>query len=824
MVRRSRRVGIAVLAAAAVVVVVLLVVFRILGPPRWPDDAVFVPRDAATIQQAVDRASSGATIVLQVQDEAFQGPVTIDVANVTLASAGDRAKLEASGSDPVLTIRADGVAVRGLEIGAESIGIRIESARCRIQNVRIQDAPIGIQLLNARGCELQDIEVRGARIGLELVSSGGNVLDNIIIKESTETGLKAFGSWGNTLEAIVVSRAPVGLSLEQGSSENELRGCRVERASIAGIEFRGSNDNLLVDSVVRDSRIGVALEGVTGNEILGCEIRDSSVAGLFLQQAVQNRATENTISTSQDAGILLSQSAENALAYNRIDECAGAGIRLDGSDRNLVIGNVLSENVVGIQADRSSRSRVLRNTVSSSELAGFVFAGGDRNRLLDNDLTEAQFGVVLVESGENTLLRNRIEDQSVAGLCVINGSQANSVAECRISGCGAGILIAVSARSEVLNNQLYENDVGFLLAWPDPGTRIEGNTIEANRIGLRQDGSLEIATSLAPLGIDLLEGGEIASPVVANNVFANNDEFDVLNGSEIPVYVGGNWWSNVEGVRDTTLAEVSDGVYLEGSAWKGTLAIGTEADVAQEILGRILQYALTETGFRVIDLVGMGNSHRVREALRLQDVDFIWWGSSETILSKGADGEREIDTAPIPATRRWTAVVSAETAQRLAETTLSAFATLMRESGGTFRYTAPRALGEAAAASFEQAYGLRESVGSVNWAETLGEAEALLKFGAVDVAIVDNLEETLTFSGFVAIEDDLGVFESVGILVASRHDLLARFPEIEDVLADLIDSLTTSVIHDLISRVRLLQRRPEEVAREYLLQQGLLSE
>jgi len=376
----------------------------------------------------------------------------------------------------------------------------------------------------------------------------------------------------------------------------------------------------------------------------------------------------------------------------------------------------------------------------------------------------------------------------------------------------------------VLNNQLQENDVGLLLAWPDPGTRIEGNTIEANRIGLKLDGSLEIATSLASLGIDLLEGGEIASPVVANNVFANNGELDVLNESESPVYVGGNWWGGVEGVRDAALAEVSDGVYLEGSAWKGTLAIGTEADVAQEILGRILQYALTEAGFRVIDLVGMGNSHRVREALRMQDVDFIWWGTSETVLPEGTDGEGEIDTAPIPATRRWTVVVSEGTAERLTETTLSAFAALMRESGETFRYTAPRALGEAAAASFEQVYGLRESVSSVSWAGTIGEAEALLKFGAVEAAIVDNLEETLTFSGFVALEDDLEAFESVGILVASRSGLRARFPEIEDVLADLVDSVTTSVIHDLISRVRLLQRRPEAVAREYLVQQGLLAE
>ena len=189
--RSIRRLGIVFLAAATVVAVILLVVFRVVGPPRWPQDAIFVPCDAATIQEAVGRASSGVTIVLQQQDEAFRGPVTIDVANVTLASAGDRARLEASGTEPALTIRADGVAVRGLEIASESIGIRIESARCRIENTRVQDAPIGVQLLSARGCELRDIEIRGGRIGLEVVSSGGNVLADVIIPGTSESGLRS---------------------------------------------------------------------------------------------------------------------------------------------------------------------------------------------------------------------------------------------------------------------------------------------------------------------------------------------------------------------------------------------------------------------------------------------------------------------------------------------------------------------------------------------------------------------------------------------------------------------------------------------------------
>ena len=822
MTRNSSRLGIALLAAAAVAVVLLFVVFRVASPPHWPDGAVFVPRDVATIQQALDIAPPGATIVLQVQDEAFRGPVTIDVANVTLVSAGDRAKLDARGGAPALTITADGVVVRGLDIASESIGIQIESARCRIENTRIQDAPIGLQLLGARGCELREIEVHGGQIGLELVSSGGNVLTDIIVRETSESGLKASGSWDNVLEAIVVSDAPIGLSLEQGSSENELRGCRVDRASIAGVELRGSNDNLVIDGAIRSSRIGVALEGVTGNEILGCEIDEVVIAGLLFHQAVRNRATENTIEVSQDAGILLSQSAENALSYNRIEECAGAGIRLDGSDRNLVAGNTLTANDLGIDSDRSSYGRILRNTIFSSDPTGtgLFFTGGAENRLLDNHVSGGELGFLLWDSQRNILLRNRVENQTAAGLALVNGSTANSVVENCLTDNRVGIVIVDSGRSEVLNNHVAENDTGLLLVRSGLGVRIEGNTIEENRIGIRQTDSIDI------VGIELLldGGGEIASPVVASNVFARNESLDVSNETASPVYAGGNWWGGVAGGRDTSLAEVSDGVYLEGSAWKGTLAIGTEADIAQEILGRILQYALTEAGFRVIDLIGMGDSDRVREALRMQDVDCIWWGTSETFLAEGGVGKGKVDVTAIPATRRWIVVVSEGTAQRLTEPTLSAFAALMHGSGETFRYATPRTLGDAASASFEEVYGLRESVGSVSWAETPGEAEALLKFGAVEAAIVDNLEETLTFSGFAALEDDLDAFASAGILVASLPGLLTRFPETGDVLANLTPSLTTSVIHDLISRVRLLQREPEAVAREYLVQQGLLAE
>jgi len=819
--RRSVKLGIAILGALAATVVLLLWLLGTIGPARWPADAVLVPGDVATIEDALRASQPGTTIVLQPQRGAFLGPVTVDVANVTILSARGWARLNASGGEPALTIRADGVVVHGIEVTSESVGIRIESARCMIEEARVLDAPIGVQLHGASDCSLSGLVVEGGQIGIEFTASGGNVFTDVTVREASENGLKAVGSWDNVVRTAVVHDVPIGISLEQRSSENNLRDCRIERASIAGVELRGANDNLLVDCVIRDSRIGVLLDGVTGNEVLRCVIEDVAVGGLVFQQAVQNRATENTIHGSQDAGIHLSQSAENALSYNRIETCIGSGIRLDGSDRNLVTGNRLEKNGLGIDIDRSTEARILRNAVVvlDPSAGGLRLAGGGSSTILDNHICGGAFGVMLSGSSRNTLLRNRIEDQGSVGLSLVDGSDANRAAENRILESPVGLLIAGSDRNEVTNNGIVEHDTGLLLVRSGAGTRIEGNTIEGNRTGLRQADEADVP------GIEEFSfgTGEATSPILANNVFVRNDAFDVANESSIPLYAAGNWWAGGATAGDTSRASVSGVVDLEGSAWKGTVAIGAEEDVTEEVLGRVLQFALAGSGFRVIDLIGIGERERVREALRAQDVDFIWWGTPESIVEEEGPSMEPLELVPIPATKGWVAVVPGATAQRLSEPTLSAYAAWLHEAGESLRYAVPRAFGGDGIGVFEETYGMEDDVDSVSRTETLGEAEALLKFGAVQLVVVDHLEETLTLSGFVALEDDLVAFDSVQIIVAARSGLLARFPEIRSLLTSLTDSLTTTAVHDLISRVRLLQREPEDVAREYLVRQGFLT-
>ncbi len=116
------------------------------------------------------------------------------------------------------------------------------------------------------------------------------------------------------------------------------------------------------------------------------------------------------------------------------------------------------------------------------------------------------------------------------------------------------------------------------------------------------------------------------------------------------------------------------------------------------------------------------------------------------------------------------------------------------------------------------AYELGESVRSFTQAEALEEVEALLKFGAVDVAIVGSLEETLTISGFLELEDDLRVLDRDLISMIVQKSISTNYADINDILKTLGERLTSEVLHGLVSRIRLLRQEPEDVARVFLQQ------
>ena len=787
--------------------VALALVF--LLPARWPEGAILVPRDVPTLREALERVEPGGTIVLQAGKGPFRGPVAVDTAGVNIRSTGE-ARLEGEGGEPAIAIRASGVRVEGLTVRAPAIGVSVEGSDCRLDRISIDSTPVGLRIVGSSAGDYSRIRVKGGDIALQVSSCIGGTFRGIEIDSPGESGIVIADSRANTIVGVRVSGGRFGVSLE-GSDDNDLSSVAIEGSTEIGIRIVSSNENRLTDSAISLTPIGIMIENAQGNVVGDCRIEGADT-GCLLRRAVQNGMTRMALEDVGGIGIHLVESSENAISYNRLSRIGEVGIRLEGSERSLILANAVESGKEGILSEGSSGGRILRNAVSGMEEGGILVIDGENDRLLDNVIPRGRIGIAVVGSPGETILRNRIADQDEIGIALLNGSDDSALSENSLHRNGVGILLASSAYANVSENDLLRNSTGILLCRPGPATRIERNRFVSNGVGLAQEGTFNpVEMALGRLGLEPVMGCDGASPIIVNNVFDRNIEFDVKNNGDSPLYVAGNWWGGTADGRTPQDAILSAGVLLPDSGWRGKVALGTGTGIVERILGEIVLRLLIEAGYQVIDLIGLGDGDEVKEALQDGDVDIVWLVEA-TPFEEGAWGS--FSSAVIQAEERPIAVVSKGLADRLAEPILSAL-----PEEGDLVIAAPRSLSEGAEGLVE-AYGISPARGGIQWAEALEEVEALLKFGAADVAIVPSLEESLTLSGFVALTDDRSVGKGEAIAILFRADLVECHPDLERIIADLTPRLTGAALHRLVSRVRLFGETPAEAADDFFEKGG----
>ena len=94
-----------------------------------------------------------------------------------------------------------------------------------------------------------------------------------------------------------------------------------------------------------------------------------------------------------------------------------------------------------------------------------------------------------------------------------------------------------------------------------------------------------------------------------------------------------------------------------------------------------------------------------------------------------------------------------------------------------------------------------------------GESQ-LGETGTVDVTLDDQ--------GLVALEDDKGIQPAQNLVPAVSSDFLADHEDIEQPLDDLMAALDTETLGELITKVSVDRESPEDVANEFLTDQGLI--
>jgi parallel beta-helix repeat protein len=757
---------------------------------RWPAGTIFVPRDAATLALAVERVEPGGTIALDARRGPFAGGVTIAVPGVALCSAGGRARVEQE-SGVVVTVAADGVSVRGLDLNGPDTGILINASNCHVSDVALTSFTTAIDVASGSGNVVNKVSIRGGHVGI-LISATGTRLSDATFRDQSEAGVRAEEADGCVFRDLRFDSCPTAVSLASCS------------------------DAALYELKIQGADTGVELVESTRVRISACELASSRV-GIHSQQADSITIEDSCFEALADSGVALAESKRTGISGSTFRSCA-VGVRASGGGENALSGNQLlgsqrspivlqgegndlvSENTVrggdvGISLDRCSNAQVLRNRVEETQSVGILLDRGDHIQALDNNVSRCAVGIAAVASTASSIKRNSVLRSDAAGIALLNGTLGNTASENRVVGGDQGFLLAGSSRDAVSENTILSCTSGVELRRIGFGTLVETNDISKCAVGLTWDDStLADGFPLLRLGYTVDRAESATAPILVDNTFRDCRDADARNATSLALLAGGNQWSG-------STARVLGRVSIPESGWRGTIALGSGTSTVDLVLGRLLEWMLAEDGVRVVDLVGLGPRDALTAALDRGDVNAVLWSVE--------DPPTDLPFWAVPARHGWSLIARAGVTPA------------PQEGSAAVSIAVPNGVSANLAQQAVQRAGLHAS--KIDSAETSAAAESLLKFGTVDCAILDRLEETVTLAGYVTLDTgDILPSTPIGLVVEGvtgevGSTLRATFERLRS-------HLTDETVKNLVSRVRLLGRDPLDVTMEYLLREGLIGD
>ncbi|WP_426242734.1 ABC transporter substrate-binding protein [Nocardioides sp. LHG3406-4] len=99
--------------------------------------------------------------------------------------------------------------------------------------------------------------------------------------------------------------------------------------------------------------------------------------------------------------------------------------------------------------------------------------------------------------------------------------------------------------------------------------------------------------------------------------------------------------------------------------------------------------------------------------------------------------------------------------------------------------------------------------------------QSVLK-GESELGETSTTDGTLESQGLVILEDDKHIQPAQNLVPAVGADFLAEHPDVEDILNPLMTALTTENLTELNGRIAVDREKPEDVAADFLSQEGLL--
>lgn len=274
------------------------------------------------------------------------------------------------------------------------------------------------------------------------------------------------------------------------------------------------------------------------------------------------------------------------------------------------------------------------------------------------------------------------------------------------------------------------------------------------------------------------------------------------------------------------------------------ITVGSKDFTEQNILGYLIEFALTAAGAQVRDLTNITGSNSLRDAQLHGQVDvaydytgtgWINYLGNETPIpdsTRQFEAVRDADLAqhgmvwadPAPMNNTYTMVTNAGSAARTGAKTISDYARLVN----TDPSTGPTCLGTEFSVRQDGFPGLARKYGI-----DLGKvhkqimqdslvysaiANGTCQFG--DVTATDGRTKALNL---VQLTDDLNFFPKYNAALVMRASFADAHPQVAQVMAPISALLTNETITELNRKVDVDGAEPATVARDWLIRQGFIT-
>jgi osmoprotectant transport system substrate-binding protein len=284
------------------------------------------------------------------------------------------------------------------------------------------------------------------------------------------------------------------------------------------------------------------------------------------------------------------------------------------------------------------------------------------------------------------------------------------------------------------------------------------------------------------------------------------------------------------------------------AAAKGPITVASKIDTEGGLLGQMMVLVLRDAGFQVVDKVQLGTTDVVRKAIISGEIDiypeytgnggFFFQGTDPQVWKdpvRGYETVKKLDMEanklqwlqPASADNTWAVAVRKDVSDREKVRSWEDFAAWLRR-GGVLKLAASEEFVNRpdALPAFEQAYGFKLSrdqlliLAGGNTATTMKAAAEMTD--GVNAAMTYGTDGQLPALGLVVLEDTKHVQPVYQPAPLVRADVLARYGEIETLLAPVFRKLDLVTLQQLNSRIAVEGRNAADVAREFLTAQGFL--